>query len=165
MDVRGTEIVDFNALGGGDTITVGDLSKTDVTEVNLNLESAPGSGHGNGAADTVIVNGTSKADVIMVAGDSTGVSVSGLKSLVHITGAEPTDALIVRAGDGDDVVQASGLAAGTLKLTEDGGNGADVLIGSHGNDTLLGGNGDDDLIGNGGQDVLDGGPGNNVVIP
>ena len=165
MDVGTTEDIVFNALGGSDTITVGDLSKTAVTRVDLNLESTPGSGAGDGAADTVIVNGTAKADAITVANDATGVAVTGLKALVHITGAEPAnDALIVNAGDGDDVVQVTGLAAGSLKLTEDGGNGADVLVGSPGNDTLLGGAGDDILIRNGGNDVLDGGTGNNVLI-
>jgi Ca2+-binding RTX toxin-like protein len=51
-----------------------------------------------------------------------------------------------------------------MLFTANGGDGADVLIGSPGNDTLLGGAGDDVLIGNGGQDILDGGPGNNVVL-
>jgi hypothetical protein len=51
-----------------------------------------------------------------------------------------------------------------MQLTENGGDGADVLIGSPGNDTLAGGAGDDILIGGGGQDVLDGGSGDNVVI-
>jgi Ca2+-binding RTX toxin-like protein len=46
----------------------------------------------------------------------------------------------------------------------DGGDGADVLIGSPGNDTLLGGAGDDVLIGGGGQDILDGGTGNNILL-
>ncbi|HKC34231.1 MAG TPA: hypothetical protein VKC16_12295, partial [Xanthobacteraceae bacterium] len=49
-------------------------------------------------------------------------------------------------------------------LTANGGDGDDVLVGSHGNDTLNGGAGDDVLLGNGGIDLLDGGPGNNVVI-
>ena len=37
MDLNDVEGIDFNALGGADTITVNDLSGTDVTEVNLNL--------------------------------------------------------------------------------------------------------------------------------
>jgi hypothetical protein len=37
MDLNDTETIDFNALGGADTITVNDLSGTDVTEVNINL--------------------------------------------------------------------------------------------------------------------------------
>jgi Ca2+-binding RTX toxin-like protein len=51
-----------------------------------------------------------------------------------------------------------------MLLTANGGDGDDILIGSHGNDTLSGGPGDDVLIGNGGIDVLDGGPGNNTTI-
>src|SRR5262249_44280064 len=88
MDLNGVEQIDFNALGGADTITVGDLTGTDVTQINLNLESTPGSGTGDGAADTVIVNGTNGDDTIVVTGDSSGVVVSGLAAQVNITGAE-----------------------------------------------------------------------------
>ena len=58
MDLDDVERIDFNALGGADTITVGDLTGTDVHEVNLDLAGTPGSGAGDGQADTVIVNGT-----------------------------------------------------------------------------------------------------------
>ena len=58
MDVNGVEQVNVVALGGADTITVNDLSGTDVTGVNLDLAGTPGSGTGDGQADTVIVNGT-----------------------------------------------------------------------------------------------------------
>ena len=34
MDLNDVEAIDFNALGGADTIVVDDLSGTDVTEVN-----------------------------------------------------------------------------------------------------------------------------------
>src|SRR5262249_7632291 len=62
MDLNDVERVDFNALGGADLITVNDLSGTDLTEVNLNLQA--GAGGGDGAADTVIVNGTNGNDQI-----------------------------------------------------------------------------------------------------
>jgi len=65
---------------------------------------------------------------------------------------------------GDDVITAFGLGNIALHLTLDGGEGADVLLGSAGNDTLLGGPGDDILIGGGGLDILDGGPGDNILI-
>ena len=64
------------------------------------------------------------------------------------------DALTANALDGDDVVEATGLAANVLGLTIDGGAGADVLIGSAGNDTLLGGLGDDILNGEVGVGAL-----------
>jgi Ca2+-binding RTX toxin-like protein len=159
MDVNDVERVNFAALGGADKITVNDLSGTAVTEVNLNLAS---SGAGDGAVDTVVVNGTNGDDVIVAAGDASGTSVFGLASQVNITGAEATDKLAVNALGGDDVIDASGLSV--TAIGGDGGDGDDVLIGGDGNDTLIGGAGDDVLIGGAGQDVLDGGAGDNVVI-
>jgi Ca2+-binding RTX toxin-like protein len=164
MDLNGVEGIDFTARGGADTITVGDLSGTDVTDVNLDLAGTPG-GAGDGSADTVVVTGTGGDDVILVSGDATGTTVVGLAARVNITGAEAAnDRLVVSAQVGDDVVEASGLAAGAIQLTADGGDGNDILIGGAGNDTLWGAGGDDILIGLGGQDVLDGGTGDNVLL-
>jgi Ca2+-binding RTX toxin-like protein len=166
MDVHGVEQVNVVARGGADTITLNDLTGTDVTGVDLDLSGTPGSGAGDGAADTVIVNGTAGEDVILVSGDAGGVVVAGLPAQVRITGSEAAlDRLTVHAQGGDDVIDASALAAGAIQLTADGGDGADILIGSPGNDVLLGGDGDDVLIGGGGQDVLDGGTGDNILIP
>ena len=83
----------------------------------------------------------------------------------HGVGAEAAnDRLRVNLLAGDDVLDASGLAAGAIQLTADGGDGNDVLIGGAGDDVLLGGAGDDVLIGGPGNDTLDGGPGSNIVI-
>jgi Ca2+-binding RTX toxin-like protein len=165
MDVDGTERVNFTALGGADSINVHDLTGTDVTEVNLDLAATPGTAVGDGATDTVAVDGTGGSDVIIVTDDGTGTVVQNLPATVHIRGAESTDQLVINAGNGDDVVEASTLPAGDLLLTAHGNDGDDILVGSAGNDTLLGDAGDDILIGNGGQDILDGGPGANVVLP
>jgi Ca2+-binding RTX toxin-like protein len=165
MDVNGVEQVNVVAGGGADTITINDLTGTDVTQVNIDLASPAGSGTGDGQPDTVIVNGTNAADVVTVVGDASGTQVTGAAAAVHITGAEADkDLLIIRALGGDDVVDASGLAATGIQLTADGGDGNDVLIGGAGNDTLLGGAGDDVLIGGPGQDILDGGIGDNILI-
>jgi Ca2+-binding RTX toxin-like protein len=162
MDLNDVEGIDFNALGGADTIVVNDLSGTDVTEINLNLTEAANVA----GADTVIVQGTNDDDVALVVGDASGVSVLGLAAQINITGSNAAnDRLTVNALSGDDVVEASGLAAGAIQLTADGGNGNDVLIGSDGADVLLGGPGDDVLIGGLGIDVLDGGDGDDVEIP
>jgi Ca2+-binding RTX toxin-like protein len=163
MDVNGVERVNVAALGGADSLTVNNLSGTGVTQVNIDLASSAGTG--DGSADTVIVNGTSGNDVALVSGDANGVSVAGLAAQVNITHAEAAnDKLIVSTQAGDDVVVASGLSDGAIQLSEDGGEGDDVLIGSAGNDTLLGGAGDDVLFGGPGQDVLDGGSGANTLI-
>jgi Ca2+-binding RTX toxin-like protein len=165
MDLGGVEQINFTAKGGADTITVNDLSGTGVTDVSLDLAGTPGSGTGDGAADTVTVNGTGGNDVIRVSGDAGSADVTGLAARVHIAGAEAAiDRLFVNAAAGDDVIVAAGLSATAIALTENGGDGNDVLIGGAGNDTISGGAGDDVLIGAGGQDILDGGPGNNIVI-
>jgi Ca2+-binding RTX toxin-like protein len=165
MDVNGVEQVNVAALGGADTLTVNDLSGTGVTNVNLDLAGTSGIGTGDDQADTVVVNGTTGNDVAAISGNSSGIAIAGLVAHINITGSEPSnDILAVRLLAGDDVADASALAAGAIKLTLDGGDGNDVLGGSAADDTLLGGAGDDVLIGGPGQDTLDGGPGNNVLI-
>jgi Ca2+-binding RTX toxin-like protein len=163
MDLNDVEGIDFNALGGADTIVINDLSGTDVTEINLNLSAA--GGVGDAQPDTVIVNGTNGDDVAQVFGDASGVSVLGLAAVVNITGAESAnDRLVVNTLSGDDVVEASGLAATGIQLTANGGDGDDVLLGGDGDDVLQGGAGDDVLIGGLGIDILDGGDGDDIEI-
>lgn len=163
MDLNDVEEIDYRALGGADSVTVNDLAGTDVTAVKVDF--AGGAGGGDGAADTVTLNGTNGDDVIVVSGTAAaGVTVAGLSASLSITNAETgNDRLRINALGGDDVIEASALEA-VILLTEDGGTGDDILIGSDGNDTLLGGPGDDVLIGGPGLDVLDGGTGSNVVI-
>jgi len=161
MDLNDMEAITFNALGGADKILIGDLSGTDVTEVNINLA---GSGGGSdGQADTVTIQGTAGDDVVVVFGDNGLVQVLGLGAVVNITGFGAEDRVVINTLAGDDVVEASGLAA-LLQLTANGGDDDDILIGGDGADVLLGGLGDDVLIGGPGVDVLDGGLGSNVVI-
>jgi Ca2+-binding RTX toxin-like protein len=162
MDLNDVEGINLNALGGADTIAVSDLSGTDLTELNLNLA---GFGGGDGAADTVIAQGTTGDDVILAFGDVAGSSVLGLAARIHISGAESAfDRLVINALAGDDVVDASGLLANAIGLTADGGEGDDILIGGGGNDFLIGGDGDDVLLGGPGLDVLDGGAGDDIEI-
>jgi Ca2+-binding RTX toxin-like protein len=163
MDLDDVESIDFNALGGADTVAVNDLSGTDAVEINVNLSA--GGGGGDTQADNFIVTGTSGDDVALVFGDASGTSVLGLAAQVNITGAESAnDRLTINALAGDDVVDASSVAASAIQLTLDGGTGDDILIGGAGADTIAGGDGDDVLIGGDGIDILDGGPGDNVVI-
>jgi Ca2+-binding RTX toxin-like protein len=163
MDLNDVEGIDFNALGGADAIVVDDLSGTDVTEINLNLAGA--TGVGDGAADSVVVQGTNGNDQVRVSGGAGGVSVTGLAAQVRITKSEGAlDRLTVNALAGDDKVNAALLAAGAVQYTADGGAGNDTLVGSGGADVLIGGIGDDRLVGGPGVDVLNAAPGNDVVI-
>lgn len=163
MDLDDVENLQLNALGGVDTCTVNNLAGTDLLTVTANLAASGGSG--DAQVDNVIVNCTSLNDVVNVNGSSGSLSVVGLAATMHITGGEAAnDRLTINALAGDDVVDASGLAAGVIGFTADGGDNNDVLIGSDGDDVLLGGLGDDVLIGGPGVDILDGGPGDNIII-
>jgi Ca2+-binding RTX toxin-like protein len=162
MDLDNVEAIRANLLGGTDTLTVNDLSGTDVVDVTGDLAQ---NGGDDIAADNVIVNATNDDDVAVVTGSGTNVQVLGLPARVSVLGGSAAnDRLTVNALAGDDVVDASGLAASALLLTANGGAGDDVLIGGNGPDTLNGGAGDDVLIGGPGNDVLDGQEGDNVVL-
>jgi Ca2+-binding RTX toxin-like protein len=163
MDVVGVEFLDVRALGGADRLTVNDLAGTGVARVDAGL--AASGGGGDGAVDQVIVNGTGGDDFTAVTGGPGGVVVAQLPALVAVTGSEPGDGLSVDVLPGDDVIDASGLAAGGVTLTLDGNDGNDVLLGSDGDDVLNGGAGDDVLIGGPGADQLNCGPGQDIVLP
>jgi Ca2+-binding RTX toxin-like protein len=113
MDTDGVERVDDNAAGGADSVTVNDLSSTDVRQTKLDL------GGADTAVDSVVVNATEGDDNIAIDGFPTRVDVSGLANLVSIRSAEPTDNLSVNTLGGNDNVVTSGVA-GLLNLFVDG---------------------------------------------
>ena len=152
-------------LGGSDSVTVNDLSSTDVAQVNIDLGSPAGTGTGDGQADTVIVNGTARADNVHITGSGTSFSVTGLKSLITVAGSEAAnDQLALNSLAGDDVVSAVALPVGVVKLNVDGGTGNDTITGSDGSDLLNGGDGNDTIIGGRGSDVAFLGAGNDTFI-
>jgi Ca2+-binding RTX toxin-like protein len=158
MDLNDVETLELNTLGGADTVTINDLSGTDLTQVRLDL------GSGDGAGDTVIVNGTAADDTIAGNSSTNQINVFGLAANITIVGAEPSpDRLIVNGLAGDDILEFSNLPA-VINLTLSGGDNDDILTGGAGNDVLLGGAGDDVLVGGAGIDVLDGGLGDDVEI-
>jgi predicted lipoprotein with Yx(FWY)xxD motif/Ca2+-binding RTX toxin-like protein len=165
MDTAGVERVDLNALGGADLVTVNDLSGTDVGSVNVDLAATLGGAAGDGQVDRVVVNGPKPGNArITVSGDASAVAVSGLRALVAIRHQEPTDALAVNGSGGDDAIDASGLAAGVISLTLDGGAGDDTIAGSQGIETLLGGFGNDVIDGNKGNDLALLGPDDDLFV-
>ena len=109
MDLHSVEQIQFNALGGADTITVEDLSGTGVKQVGIDLGSPPGSGSGDGQADTVIVNGRASNDHITIAGSGTSLTVAGLPAQISINGSEgANDTLVINTLGGNDKIDASG---------------------------------------------------------
>jgi len=158
MDCDGVEQVIVRALGSADTVTVNDLTGTRVSNVVVDLFGT--SGAGDGAADTVIVNGTGTNDVITLTGSTNGVDVLGLAATVTVVGGEQSlDELVINALAGDDVVDASAVQAGSIDLTLNGGVGNDMLIGGQGNDLINGGPGADTAFGGAGDDTFVWNPG------
>jgi Ca2+-binding RTX toxin-like protein len=162
MDLNDVEHITVNALGSADSITVNDLSGTDVTLVTVNLGGAIGGTLGDGAVDQTTVRGTGSDDLVQVVGAGGSVSVTGLPAQVNITGSESGDILVVEGGAGDDTLTATTLPADVTKLTLDGGAGDDSIFGSQGADTLVGGDGNDFLFGDNGNDLAQMGAGDDV---
>jgi Ca2+-binding RTX toxin-like protein len=155
MDLNGVEGIVFGALGGADNITINDVSGTDLALSGVALDLRGAAGGGDGAADTVTINGRAGNDSINISTVNGMVFTSGSPAAVAIFNAEAAnDRLIVDGGAGDDTINASGLNAGAIGLTLNGGAGNDTLTGSAGNDVLIGGAGLDHLFGGTGQDTF-----------
>src|SRR4029077_13391679 len=104
--------------------------------------------------------GTQGADAIAVTGGNGAATVTGLAAAVNITDAEPAnDTLTVNALAGADTVDASGLDTSAIKLVSNGGDDADVQLGSGGNDLVNGGRGNDVALLGAGDDAFVWNPG------
>ncbi len=122
MSTDGVEIVDDNPVGGADTVTVDDLTGTDVVQTNLDLAGAFGGNAGDGAADSVTVNGTDGVDNINIAGNGSGADLTGLATAVSVKHADLTadlaDTLSVDTRGGMDHVSTTGVLG--LEVLVDG---------------------------------------------
>jgi len=137
MDFAGIEGVNIRALGGTDTVTVNDLSATDLDSANVDLSAFDGTG--DASPDTVIANGTDAADDVAVSSDAGKDIVSRASTKVSVTGGEPTlDNVNVATLGGADTIDAGVDFAGTAPVTVDGGDGADTTTysGTSGDDTI-----------------------------
>ncbi|WP_280153801.1 calcium-binding protein [Piscinibacter sp. XHJ-5] len=162
MDLNDVERIAFNALGGADNIVVGDLTGTDVTQVDIDLRGP--NGGGDAAADAVTTNATQGDDAFSVASGAGGVSVSGLQAKVNLFFQEAGDRLTLNGLGGNDVIDASALAADSIQLTINGGLGLDRMIGSAGGDLFNGGDGNDLALMGAGDDTFVWNPGDDNDI-
>jgi Ca2+-binding RTX toxin-like protein len=120
------------------------------------------------AGSTLVVNGTSGDDTIVLSGRSSALSVTINGQPMAGTPFSGVTKMVVNAGAGDDAVN---LARLSLNATANGGPGNDTLTGTQaddvlngesGHDVLDGGPGTDNLLGGDGDDTLTGGPGADV---
>lgn len=123
LALRAVEAVDLTAMGGADTLHVGDLTGSGLRAIVADLSGVPGSRVSDRAIDTVTLEGTNVPDAVRIAGRAGGaigsgrVQVSGLPATVDLRRVEPTDRLIINGRGGDDTFDASRLRAGTVELT------------------------------------------------
>jgi Ca2+-binding RTX toxin-like protein len=115
MDTDNVERVNLEALGGADNAVVNDLTGTDVTLANIDLEGVLGGGAGDGQPDTITAKGTAASDLIHVSAWSGAIAVDGLAADVRIRRAEQgSDLLTIDGRGGGDLVQLFGSAAGDV---------------------------------------------------
>jgi Ca2+-binding RTX toxin-like protein len=122
MDINDVESLVVRALGGADTVTVGDLKGTGLDSTEIALASS--TGEGDAAADTVIQNGTDRADRVDVSRYGSTVQSAGLVPRLTISGSEPAnDRLQVNTLAGDDEVTVAPDVVGLIQpLVDLGGD-------------------------------------------
>lgn len=142
---------------GADQIFVGTTAGSTVQKVTLDLRATPTSTGGDGAADSIVVNGTNGVDNVSLAGSGGSFTISGLAPTIVIQGSEGVrDTLTLNTGAEVDVVDAQGLAGGLIRLIFRGGSSNDTLTGSRGDDLFTWFPGD-------GSDIIEGGIGNDTL--
>jgi Ca2+-binding RTX toxin-like protein len=118
MDLDDVEKLNLNALAGADLLTVNDLTGTDLTNISIDLASTIGGSTGDGAVDTITVNGTAAGDIISLAANAGVVELSGLSALVQISHSEvANDSLIVNGLGGADTFNIGAGVTTLIKLT------------------------------------------------
>ena len=78
MDLNDVETIQFRALGGVDTVTVHDMSGTDLALVAIDLDGPLASGIGDLTVDNIFVEGSAGGNTVQVSSTGGVVSVTGL---------------------------------------------------------------------------------------
>jgi hypothetical protein len=130
MDVDDVEELQLHAAGGTDTLTVNDLTGTDVQKIDEDVSAAAGGA--DGQSDSIVVNGSDRGELIPISGAAGGVLVngafltqSGLPYFMLIRGVDAMDSLRVNGNGGDDQIKVE--LATTVNLKVDGGAGQDTI--------------------------------------
>jgi len=118
MNLNEVEAIDVRPLGGTDSVTINDVTGTDLERVDVDLGAALGGSAGDGLTDTVTVVGTTGDDTVAVNASGAAVEVSGLAAFVRITHADPTsDTLIIDTLAGADGVALDPALAALILVT------------------------------------------------
>jgi Ca2+-binding RTX toxin-like protein len=130
------------------------------------LFSAPGIALSGG---TLTIQGTEKADVIMVGWTQDGAAVQVVVATPDGTTTKTLPAAklkqaVIDAKAGDDVVVIGEAFGPFVACKIDGGAGNDVIMGGAGDDRISGGDGNDVVLAGAGEDRLAGDKGDDVLL-
>ena len=179
MDLNDVEHLHFNALGSADIITVNDLSGTDASDVTVNLAATLGGNSGDGAIDTVVMNGGAGSDTFSVSATAGSVVIGGLGTQTTVLNAEATDVISILGNGGTDTTQVNGAdTADTFIIAANGTavhvsrtNSATFAVDVTTENLSINGGGGDDMFSTSGNlaglisgVTVDGGAGNDTIL-
>ena len=129
MDLNDFEHLIVNTSGGADTVTVNDLTGTGVLRTEIDLGQGSGGAGGDGANDTVVINGTAGNDTFTLSIVNGVLHIAGLSTEVTVAHFDANDTIHINGLGGDDVFDTTGIGPNGPKIVIDGGDGNDTLTG------------------------------------
>ncbi len=165
LDYAGFELLKIDNRTGNDFVQLDDLTGTGLTQLRATFD------QGDAGSDALFVGaGDTGVRGVAVGSPTTGLSIGGMVGVSVV--ATGVDTLSLAGGAGNDIIDASRVALGTVtQVVMSGDNGPDTtgkntLIGSPGDDFISSGSkGPGDRIeGRDGNDNLVGGPGNDQIF-
>jgi Ca2+-binding RTX toxin-like protein len=149
------ERIEVRTLGGTDLVAVGKMTGTGVTSIAIDLAATAGGKTADTKVDIVDIGPENSNDSYVVTTVGSKIMVSGLDTELSIDHAGKTDVLRITGGLGNDLIDASALAAGRFTLELLGNSGNDTIYGSAGNDKVVEAGGDDQLFLGAGNDIVE----------
>jgi Ca2+-binding RTX toxin-like protein len=164
VEVNDVEIVEIRALGGADSVIIGSLAGSDVIAVAVDLAATAGGKAADTKADVVTVLGT-LGGVTTVTSAGSKVAVVTSQAQVNIDHWGKGDVLALNGDSGNELLNASALAAKSIELHVFAGDGNDTINGGAGNDQVSGDEGKDTAFLGAGNDTFFwiSGDGNDVI--
>ena len=118
------------------------------------------------AAGVLHVDGTAKADKIILSRDKRTSLLANVNGVTQIFNSAEVSRIVIDARGGDDIIQirpATNGATITQPITVRGGAGNDLIFGGPGSEKIFAGEGDDTVSGGDGRDSLYGEDGNDSL--
>ena len=164
QDKSGNTILSVNSGGKTSSLDLGKIASLTVNAgqgkdtVNINVKNYFGG---------ITVSGGEADDTIGVSSDvslNRGITVNGDGGVDKVTLSGSASAVLVRGGEGNDVIDARAMpGADMLSRRFYGDNGQDLVYGTGGRDEFYGGVGNDLLISGEGNDLVYGEDGNDTI--